>query len=450
MWVNERNDLVLELIVWKENNDLFDLSIAYGLLSILEENFIYGKLKNHKSAFVVECEEFDIEDTEFFVDRSSIDDNVEFGKMMNSTNKKIYLSQLFGDENGEGKLLTTDLIRDSLSYYSQRKTIEDMDKNHVKDASHAFIGNPYSVKGQRKSVKSATGQKGPLFEVLLSKLGFIRATSFVSVNGEKFLTWLPLPSSEGIEEIRRFDFLPPEPNEDGELKRKRYTSSKAITISLAQILLSTQYQMTIDNIKDGYDGLIVVETSDAGNSFMNGFNYILEWTTFSSSNLLKNRKILNIDSNISINIPFSNWITSRREEYFSSYIKELNKENKSISYEESKESARMASIAELYNNEGVKILGRRLYQLQRNKKGYNVLNSMMSVTNQSELMSAVSLLSVEYNKKQGYALWDEKQQEEFLNSLGEFSGKEVASAILLHSATRKEVKKEENVDNEAK
>lgn len=437
-----------ELIVEKKYNPIFNLSIAYGLLALLEDNVDSITLHNFKGAYVLRYDtEVDTED--LILMQTDRDEKTTFGKSMQKTQRNKLLKEFFGEsgDGSDGVFSDSEYVDVVLRYYQTLDEKLLKDAKLTKPVKHSWIGSPFSVKGQRSKDKSSQPQKIFGFERQLSQLGFIRACSFVKLTSEHdysneidFLTWMPIPSEKGIEEIRAFDFYSSVDEETGELKIRNIAFDDSYLIANNNILLNVQQAMTISNIKDNYDGVYIIRANPAGQRPLNDKIAIYDWLPFSEEvieSIMRAKKAYSNDKKINYNLALSKWCLNRQVDDLSGLANVISKEERNVTEKETEEFLAMADLKDLHNNKGVNKLARRLYELSRDKKGYSITVELLDVSSKNRLMRVVSELSTAYDKHRGYALWDEEERQAFLDivSNDEFSASDVSTAILLTSRT---------------
>ena len=438
-----------ELTIVKQHNAVMDISIAYGLLSILNENDIAARLMNYPSAYIIEAEDFDAADLSLF--KNAADESAAFNCMVSNADRLNLLKTLFGEDDEPGYLEADGMMGVIFSYYETLNE-EILKEAKMKDTTMTFVGSAFDAKGQRKYGRPGN-RKVTMMERYVSSLGYLRATSFVTINQNDEYTWLPIPSRAGVTHVQKLDFATYVDKETGEVKTLRLVRSNSTLTGLAHILLNIQYTLMQQNMLEQFDGVLTINTLAAGNRGLNGKVIPFAWLPVSEPILAHIR--MNIIGNMQDKAfdrkhALANIVVQRTRQTLHNYAAIMNKENKNHDRNEMEELTHMVGLHDLYANEGVITLGSRLSQLMSKKKGYEIQVGLMQVTHKHQLLRVISKLGHIYNRTTGYNLWDNNDSSAFLSVVdaGAYTAEDIASAILLNANTWRERKKEEMPEKE--
>lgn len=447
---------VNELVIEKRHNEVMDLSIAYGLLHILNFNEIKASLHNYKGAFVIRHEDFNPNNMFLFQQ-----EEFDFGKFLNRGNQKKLVKKVFDDpvEDTRSELLNEGIFESIINYYSSdvNKREEQKFPNKIEKLTDVtIIGSWYGGKGQRSKSAHSVGYRTMKFERWLAELGFVTTASFLSIDGDDFLIWLAQPSEKGTKENRRFEQSYVD-KETGEIKKLRFIRADNVESVIAEQLLNIQEKATSDNLLDEYDGVLFLQGWNNGNTGSPDKVRSLDWYPFSDNTLTQTKQFLQPylnDKKIELRYQLAKWLLTRTKQSFYELVQVLAKDARKININNRKDYLYMAKLEKLHTNKGVAVIGKRLNGLLYDKKGYGVLVDFMDVHSKSELMNVVSKMSVIHNKatKGQFNIWNDEEYASFLKVVNDerFKAKDISSAILLHSQTypAKRTKEEDKIETE--
>lgn len=388
----------------KTDNYIEELSVMYGVLSVLTDNGIKARLSHQASAFVLTSEDFEPNDLIVIPSENEIDfDCIATTKMTFRADYLGVYQKMFGD----------DLMGES-GYFSEPKNLSDMflyletqdeaylqKKRHgYPDQGQTFYGSIYGVKGQRGTMKTATNDKIPAPIKFWSTLGFARATSALTINGNIELTWLPIPSKLGITEVVRYEAYALRTDEDGRTYLPAYARADSDQIGYAQQILKMQKWMQIGEMQEEFDGIIFAKSYPAGQRSINGdveFFKVLPLSEQVVSFLLM---LLDMrQTSFELKKTIATLIISRQEADLTAFIHALAKDkNGRVDRSYSKELCQMFNQYEIFTNEGVVLYGKALRYMMFDSKGYDVQVALMNVTSPEELTAALTLLSVKHER----------------------------------------------------
>ena len=430
-----------ELIIEKRHNEVMDLSIAYGLLHILNFNEIKATLHNYKSAFVIRHEEFDPNGVFLFQQ-----EEFNFGKFLNRSNQENLIKTLFDNpaENTNSELLQEGVFEGIINYYStdisKREGLKLPNKLHGLTGV-SIIGTWYGGKGQRSSSANSTGYRAIKFERFLAELGFITTASFLSIEGDDFLVWMAQPSQLGVSENKRFEQSYSD-KETGEVKVLNFIRADNVESVITEQLLNIQYKIYSDNLVENYDGMLFLQGWNNGNTGSPDKVRLLDWYPFSDDTLIQTEQFLNPYSNDKKNelrYQLAKWLLTRTKQSFHEFVQVVAKDGRKINTKNREDYLYMANLGALHTNRGITVVGRRLNGLLFDKRGYTTLVDLMDVHSKPDLLNVVSEMSVVYNKatKGQFNMWSDEEYASFLEVINDetYTAKDIASAILLHSQT---------------
>lgn len=445
-----------QLVVEKRHNPIMDLSIAYGLLYLLTFNEVKTKLTNHRNAYVITYEDFDIESISLY----KLDQfDFNFGKFLNRKNKKKIIEVLFDDiETGErSKLLEEGHLEAIINYYStdvNERITSELPKELKKTTNMTIIGSWYGGKGQRSNLATSIGYKTNQLERWLSELGFITTASFMSIDDDDFLLWMAIPSKIGVVENKLFEETTKD-EESGEYKRRQFTRSDNVETVIAERLLYIQDRMAKLNIINNYDGALFMQGWNNGNTGSADKVKLLDWYPYTEETLEYTMNMLRPFSNdkkIELRYELSKWLLTRTQQSYHNFVQVLAKEGRKIYEIQREDYLIMANIKDLHTNIGIITIGKRLNGLLHEKRGFEVLVDLMDVHSKAQLMEVIGNMSIIHNKvtKGRFNLWNNEEHAEFLKVVNDeaFTAKDITSAILLHSQTYPKKEEVENTETE--
>lgn len=435
-----------ELTIVKDQNDVMDVSIAYGLLSILRENGVQAILKHYPAAYIIEAEDYDASTFELY--QNAADENARFNCMVSNADRLTLLKKLFGKDDNPGTLEKDGRMNALFSYFETLN--EDIWKEYgLKNTNMTYVGSGFDTKGQRGHGVPRTRNVPELIRYTAA-LGYLRASSFLTINDNDEYSWLPIPSQQGVTDIVQMDIGTKVDAETGEMKRITYLSENSVLTGLAHVLLKLQSTLMKENMLERYDGVITLQTLKAGQRGLNGKIEQFTWLPLNEQvihNWLKRMSFRGSDKQYDWKHALSCFIVFRNKEDFGQYTRIAAKEQKRHLHKEAEDCMNMIGLTELYENQGIKTAGKRLNQLLYRKKGYEVQATLMNATTKNEVMRGITLMAHIYKRTMGYSFWEEADVNAMMKTIDNplYQGTDIASAILLASNTWK---KEELTETE--
>lgn len=439
---------MLELVIEKRHNRVMDLSIAFGLFYILKAHKAKPVLHNYAGAYVIRYSPFNTEDV--YVPPIP-EEQIYFAYFLSGLNKKRMMDILYGtpDDKQESKLTVDGTFDAILKYYQTpvtERTVDILPPHARKNDWTSTIGTWYGAKGQRTSGNANTGYRAPLFERWLAELGFIHAATTVRVGEHDYLLWMAIPSQSGLKEIKRFEIYKtdPEKNEQSVINSLRAHSVEGAIIKRQ---LAIQKASTASNIIQQFEGVLYMKGWYNGNTCSTDRVTVAPFLPVKESTL--NALELHFEPNprdkkIDLQHALTHWLSTNSKQGFYDTVAVITKEDRWVDSSESEDYMNMAGIKGLYQNEGVHRLGKALNILLYNKRGYALSVDLMDVHTIEELMRTVTQLALEHDKltKGHFALWQDSEYNAFLEAVDneQYSARDIASAILLQSKTRRDHK----------
>lgn len=445
---------IKQLIIPRETNDIQELLISYGLFSILlDMNYGFDvTLKRKKGAYIIDLEE-EVETEDIIVIPTEKDTeikNMRLNKMVNLSEFKNHVTKLYGtpDEFGEyrGGFLTCEdgCLSNIFNYYAT------LDVQHIKNFKNDggnYLTGVYNGKGIRNT-NSAGGFLMPVQEILISMLGYYRTTSCIKVgkNGSQ-ITWLAIPSEKGLKYINKWNPYIYADKETGELKLASTISNVSETITSASLKVKLQLEISMsENLEDfyGYYELNVVPTK---NKPLNDKVNIITWLKASEKLLVELSKILNYsDTSVDVKEAVAKFInTTDSSKNYSEMVQILAKKSKYpvLEIKETKEIAKMVNKQNLLELKAIQDYAVMLNEFMYRDMGigYQSQRELMSVSNSSKLLAALSNMSVLYARRYKHFEVDEvsvKELYSFVLEENNQTAKDVANSILLLSTVKTE------------
>lgn len=447
-------EAIKRLTIIKEDNVITELCIAYGLLSILNEFGIDVRLKNYKSAFVIELYE-DVDYEELFIVPTDKEMDIKYATISSMVNKKNYelmVEKMFGKSDG-----FFEKQENIVSIFNYYETLDESYLSNFEKIRMVYVGSAYGAKGQR-------GYYGPNNPVVLehvrwlATLGHFRATTYVEINKKRELTWLPIPSESGIKEVVRFDLYTYKDKENGLTMPLKNLTNDSLSVGLARTLLSIQEKMLQEQIFEEYEGVYMLTTTPGGQSPLNDKNKVFELVDLPFGTIEKLKEIVT-DKNRSFDVKEATGklITERTIASFNNFSKNISKFESNLGYKtleltHTEEISHMFKQSDLFNSEGIRRTAQGLSMMMSKKKGYNIQVGLMNAVTPSQLIKTLQELSFIYSRTipTGTMLKNEDLLEVLeLAESEEFGATQVANMILLLSNTYISNKKTEHSKEEA-
>lgn len=388
----------------KTDNYIEELSVMYGILSVLTDNGIDARLSHHPSAFVLTSEEFDPNHLIVIPSENEVDfDCIATTKMTFQRDYMGVYKKMFGDDlTGEtGYFSNPKNLSDMFRYLeTQDDTYIQKTRHGYPDQNQTFYGSIYGVKGQRGTMKSATNNKIPAPIKFWSTLGFARATSALTINGNIELTWIPVPSRLGITEVVRYEAYPLRTDDDGRTYLPAYTRADSDQIGFAQQILKMQKWMHIGGMDKEFDGIVFAKSYPAGQRSINGNVEFFKVLPLSEKVVSFLSLMLDMrTTSFEIKKTIAMLITCRQDSDFTAFIHALaTDKNGRMDRSYLKELCQMFNQHEIFTNEGIALYGKALRHMMFDSKGYDVQVALMSVNSPEELTAALTLLSMKYER----------------------------------------------------
>ena len=392
------------LKIIKEENEVMELSIANGLFYILQENEIECRLINKESAYIIEIEE-DID----------YEEDIDFPELIKEkiTNKN---STMNGSEL-DGMLEKVNSYLGNYEYLAQIfKYYESLDDSilskELKSKDGAlFIGTSTYTKGVRGySTAGASSLKIPLYKKLISFLGFIVSTSYFCIKDVVEVNPILIPKDTDV--FLRAEFISYTDKETGEIKNLRLISKKdPKTISLSRLYLLSLKKLAQKTILDGYKGIWLIQVVPTTNKPLNDKTIKLPVHNLSLDfidELLKKVEYSTTDRDSKLAL--CDYLLNQDFENFSNMICTFSKRQTIMmdKYFEEMIGMRTNKERDIYSNENIRLLGRGLNRLIRDKVGFSVQVNLLSCSNKQQLIEILRDLNLLYFRKyKSYLLNDE-------------------------------------------
>ena len=396
------------LKIIKEENEVMELSIANGLFYILQENEIECRLINKESAYIIEIEE-DID----------YEEDIDFPELIKEkiTNK----NSTMNSSNLDGMLEKVNSYLGNYEYLVQIfKYYESLDdsilsKELKRTDGAIFIGAVTYVKGVRGynslgPIKSSI----PIYKKILAFLGFIESTSYLKI--EKVMEVNPILIPKDTDVFLRAEFISYTDKETGAEKNLRFISKKdPKTISLSRLYLRSLRKLAEKTILEGYEGIWLIQVVPTGNrpadKPLNDKTIKLPVHNLSLDfidELLKKVEYSTTDRDSKLAL--CDYLLNQDFESFSNMICTFSKRQTIMmdKYFEERIGMRTNKERDIYSNENIRLLGRGLNRLIRDKVGFSVQVNLLSCSNKQQLIEILRDLNLLYFRKyKSYLLNDE-------------------------------------------
>lgn len=392
------------LKILKEENEVMELSIANGLFYILRENDIECRLINKEAAYTIEIyEEIDYEEDLLFDEITKEKITNKNSTMNGSELEKILVkvNQYLDDPNYLGQIF---------KYY---ETLDEsvLSKDHLSKDGALFIGTSTYTKGVRGySVAGASSLKIPLYKKLTSFVGFLMASSYFSIKDVVEVNPILIPKS--TDDFIRAEFINYTDKETGETKHLRMISKKdPKTISLSILYLLSLKKLAEKTILEGYKGIWLIQVVPTANKPLNEKTIKLPVHNLSIEfidEILKKVKYSSTDRDAKLAL--CDYLLNQDFESFSNMICTFSKSQTIMldKYFEEMMGMRTEKEREIYSNENIRVLGRGLNRLIRDKVGFSIQVDLLSCSNKQKLIETIRDLNLVYFRKyKSYLLNDE-------------------------------------------
>ena len=432
----------MELRVKRTSNQIEDICIAYGLCGILEYNCIDYILTDRKSVYLIETEDFDIE--ELIVEE--LDAN-EYSNYICSLSN---LGELTKDLVSLNSFLKDNLIN-IFKYYEGDKSI-----SFGKDVTAKGIGNTfYTLSKSRDNIKSL---KIPMVNRQLSTLGWIKSCSYCSTKEGKETTSILLPTKTN-QIVRPYIFTYID-KKTGELRIGKSQDNKTSIVANA-----LEYLETLKGLKKfsetEYKEIIFTRVAKGNKKPLPNKTEIIRNQELSIElidELLRVTDRYNADEEIKTDCSMFA-LNIKTYNYFSKLIRTLSKNNKLGTNQDKIKNIRLneeikgeilsmydEKIKRIYNNESIKKLGNYgLKSLLRdnNGEGFIVQNRLYSATNSRVLLECIRRLLHAFKKQYDKVLLNNEELTEIINMLDDKDSRIIADVILAESCVFTKMNKEE-------
>lgn len=410
------------LKILKSENEIMELFIAYGLCHILRDNDLQWELVNKKSYFLIEVEnDFlprdlvlnPLEEQDLWNVNSSLN-RVEKARRLEAVN------QYFDSEENMERVF---------NYY------ETLDEKYVKGTKKegaTYSGTVYYTKGVR-GASSANSQKIIDFQNQLSFLGFVSVTTYCLTDYDVNAVLIPRRTSQ----LRLPFVFTGRDKETGEIKRHTYFSKTTKSIISARIYLQSVKEFQYESVIKDYEKVAFMQMAPTAKKPMADKVLYIPVEDISielCDDLLKKLEF----SNISDDVKYATaaWVLSMNEGNFFHYLKMCSKKNVLIEKDRLEELIALQNkrVQEIFNSESVKILGRGLNRLIRDKRGYEVQVALLnchSIQVLTEIIRDINLLY--YKNYKGYCLNENNILETIQFAETDKAVQVLANAILTYS-----------------
>lgn len=399
------------LKIIKEENKVMELSIANGLFYILRENDIQCRLINKEAAYIIEIyEDIDYEEDLLFPEITK-----EKITNTNSTMNRSELEKILVKVNTY--LNDSKYLGQIFKYYEQLDE-SILDRELLSKDGALFIGTSTYTKGVRGySSAGASSLKVPLYKKLLSFIGFIMSTSYFRI--KDIVEVNPILIPRNTDEFIRAEFISYQDKETGETKHLRMISKKdPKIISLSRLYLLTLKKLAEQTIAEGYESIWLIQVVPTANKPLN--EKIIKLPVHNLSidfidELLKKVEYSSTDRDAKLAL--CDYLLNQNFEAFSNMICTFSKSNTIMldKYFEEMISMRTEKEKEIYSNENIKVLGRGLNRLIRDKAGFSIQVNLLSCSNKQQLIEILRDLNLLYFRKYKSYLLNDKNYLEVLD-----------------------------------
>lgn len=418
------------LKVLKEENELMELFIANGLFYILTENRISCNLINKKNMYVIEIyNDINYKENLKF-------EKIEIDKMnnINSTMNKSELEKIVPKVN---EILTNgDYLTRIFKYYESLNE-KELTKDLLEKKGAVYIGSFSYTKGVRSyTTAGASAFKVPLYKKILSFLGFVTSTSYFKIKDVIEINPVLIPKNTDV--YLPAEFIKYENKETGDTSSLLIMSNKeAKTISLARLYLLSLKMLAKETMLKNYEAVWLMQLVPTKNKPLNDKLiklpvHNLSWDFIAE--LLKKVEYTTVDRDAKLSL--CDYLLNQDFESFSNMICTFSKSQTVIldRYFEELISLRTNIEKNIYENEDVKILGRGLNRLIRDKDGFSIQIGLLNCLNKQQLIENIRNLNLLYSKRYKTYLLNDQQYINVLNLVEDTKTlKIVRDAILTYS-----------------
>ena len=431
----------MELRVKRTSNQIEDICIAYGLCSILEYNCIDYILTDRKSVYLIETEDFDVE--ELIVEEL---DAKEYSNYVCSLSN---LGELTKDLVSLNSFLKDNLIN-IFKYYEGDESIS-FDTTKAKGIGNTF----YTLSKSRDSIKPL---KILMINRQLSTLGWIKSCSYCLTKEGKETTSILLPT-ETNQIVRPYIFTyVDKETEEISIKKNLNKTTNIVANAL-------EYLQTLKGLKKfpetEYKEIVFTRVTKSGNKPLPNKTEIVKNQELSIELIDELLRILNrynADEEIKTDCSMFT-LNIKTYSYFSKLIGTLSKNNKLGTNQDKIKNVKLneevkgeilnmydEKIKRIYNNESIKKLGNYgLKSLLRdnNGEGFIVQNRLYSATNSRIILECIRRLLNAFKKQYNKVLLNNEELTEIINMLDDKDSRIIADVILAESCVFTKMNKEE-------
>lgn len=428
------------LKILKEENEVTELSIAYGLFYILRENDIECRLVNKEAAYIIEIDvDIDYEEDLLFpgITKEKITNKNSTMNMSELEKILVKVNQYLGDSNYLGQIF---------KYY---ETLDEsiLSKEHLSKDGALFIGTLTYTKGVRGySVAGASSLKIPLYKKIISFVGFIMSSSYFLIKDIVEINPILIPKDTG--EFISAEFVSYTDKETGEIKNLRMISKKdPKTISLSRLYLLSLKKLALKTILEGYKAIWLIQVVPTANKPLNEKTIKLPVHKLSIEfidELLKKVEYSSTDRDAKLAL--CDYLLNQDFESFSNMICTFSKSQTIMvdKYFEEMIKMRTEKERDIYSNESIRALGRGLNRLIRDKVGFSIQVNLLSCSNKQQLIEILRDLNLLYFRKYKSYLLNDKSYIEILDLVEDTKSlKIVRDSILTFSTIYINSKKED-------
>lgn len=439
----------MRLRVFKTNNTIKDICITNAIARTLDINDIEYEINNGKAFYIIETEEFDLEELEW-IELETEDDKLKninsymsFGK---DIKPQVEMLNGFMQEN----------ICDVFRYFESGNK-EDF-KHMFKSAGSLHVGAVFETLGVRGGHTKESHKVSEL-ERHLAFFGWICSASYVK-NDTMEITAFIIPNKTN-EILKPFVFSGKD-KETGEVKTYRMLSSATHMELMAKI-----YMKTMENKEylKHYDKAVFTLARQAGNKPLPSEYFEIDKTDWSLELIdIWNMLYMNIGKDVETNLTLSSLILYKRYKDFDNLLRLMATKKYAIFAKNKekiiKEMLGMFNdkINQIYFCDAIKRLGMAFGWLSYDKKAFDIQASLNTVSDKYDLQRVINDLSQKYQREKGKTLLNTEQLEELFDIVQDRKDARVAATAILMSKTvfqtrdksesNEETESEEDIDIE--
>lgn len=400
-----------------------ELFIAYGLCRILKDNDITWTLTNNNSCFLIEVNKNfcyrdlilnPLEEQDLWNVNSSLN-NTERMKRLESVN------QYFDSEENMERIF---------SYY------ETLDKQYLKGVKKeraTYCGTVFYTKGVRGG-NAADSQNVTDFENKLSFLGFLNSATYCTTDFEINAVLVPRKTSQ----LRMPFVFSTTDKETGETKKYTYLSKTTKSIVNARIYLHSITKFLSESVIEEYEKVLFMQMAPTANKPMADKTFytpIIGMSIDLCEDLLAKLEWSNISDDVKHAV--ADWVLHMNVNTFFYFLKMCSKKNVFIEKIKMEELIALQNqrVQEIFNSESVKLLGRGLNRLIREKRGYEIQVELLNCYNIQILTKIIRDINLLYYKNFSQYRLEEKNIIEIIGFADTDADVEIISNAILTYAT---------------